>query len=294
MSADVKYLGVGLHHNVKASVYHADPCEQPSLSSGIVRTIRSKSLAHAKLEHPRLGGMKRKLTPSLSFGGYMHALIANDTSGFDVRDFPTFESKAAKEWADAVTLDGREPCLQRTADAAEPVAKAIMARVGEGLTIDPCKTGDAEVTAIWKEGDVWCRARFDRLVCDAYADIWDWKSTDDITDRGIVRSILEYGYHIQAAFYMRGLSAVLPEYTGRVTFTLGFGEKGNPNTVRRVKLDPVFLAVGKQEVAGAIDQWKSAMKTGEFPGIPVDTFEAVAPAWMDDEAEINIGGARIA
>lgn len=282
-------FGPGLNYTMRSTVYHSDPCFKPSLNSGIARTILKKSLAHAKLEHPRFGASKNNRTPSLSFGAYVHGLVAGDVSDFELGDFATFDGKAAKEWCATVEASGKEPVLQVTAEKAGPVAEALVRHAGDGLTINPISAGHAEVTAIWREDDTWCRIRLDRLVCDAYADIWDWKTTDDITDRGIVSTIVEYGYHIQAAFYMRGVVACLPEYRGRVTFTLVFVEKTEPYTVRRVKLDPTFLAVGKIEVQRAIDKWSQAMASGEFPGIPVDTFEAVAPAWMDDELEITAG-----
>lgn len=280
-------LPAGLHYGVSARTYHDDPCPEPSLSSGIARTICKLSMAHAKLEHTRLGGARRKLTPALSLGQYVHGLVAGDVSEFEVGDFPTFQSAAAKKWVETVEALKKEPVLKVTTEDAQPIAQAVIDRAGEGLTLNPVKDGNAEVSAFWQEDGAWCRARFDRLVCDAYADIWDWKTTDDITNRGINRSIVEFGYHIQAAFYLRGLAACLPQYAGRCTFTLVFVEKFPPYTVRRVKLSPIHLALGKQEVSRAIDLWRAAMKSGEFASLPVDTYEAEAPAWMDEECEIS-------
>jgi hypothetical protein len=280
-------IGVGLHFDIPSRFYHADPLPKPSLSSGIVRTIRKLSLKHAKLEHIRLGGTKRKLTAALSLGQYVHGLVARDVSEFEVGDYASFSSDVAKRWMATVEALNKEPVLLKTTEEAAPIAQAVIDHAGDGLTLDPINTGHPEVTAVWREDDVWCRARYDRLVVDSYADVWDWKTTDDITDRGIDYAIAEHGYHIQAAFYLRGLAACLPDFAGRCTFTLVFVEKSPPYTVRRVKLSPVLLAIGKREVSRAIDAWRAAMASGEFPGFSVDTYEAQAPSWMDDDLEIT-------
>jgi hypothetical protein len=277
-------LAQGLHYGIPARVYHADPCELPSLSSGIARTLIAKTAAHARLEHTRLGGTTRKLTPALSLGGYVHALVAGDVSEYAVEDFPSMESKAAKEWAALAQHVGKEPVLQRTADAATPIAQAINANWRRGLT--PHKgTQQSEVTAIWREGDAWCRARFDRLCVDdgGFADIWDWKTTDDVSDHAIMRSIADYGYYIQVAFYLRGLAAVLPSHRGRSSFILVFVEKNPPYSVRRVTLSPAALAQGARDVNMAIAVWKQAMATGEWPGYDVSTTEMDLPSYMQDD-----------
>ena len=40
-------MNEGIHYNVPEAAYHADPCEAPSLSSGIARTLLTRSTLHA-------------------------------------------------------------------------------------------------------------------------------------------------------------------------------------------------------------------------------------------------------
>lgn len=281
-------LTAGLHYGVPSAVYHQDPCLFPSLSSGVARTLLAKTPAHARLEHVRLGGTTRKLTPALSLGGYVHALIAGDVSEYAVEDFPTFESKAAKEWVAHSQQCGKEPVLQRTADAAAPIADAVNANWRRGLS-EPKGTTHNEVTAVWKEGDAWCRARFDRLCVDegGYADVWDWKTTDDVSDHAITRTIAEYSYHVQAAFYLRGLNAVMPSHRGRTSFIFVFVEKQAPYSVRRVTLSPAALAKGARDVSRAIETWKQCTATGEWPGYDVETVEMDLPSYLQDDDAIT-------
>jgi len=281
-------LQSGLHYNVKASAYHADPCVIPSLSSGIARTIVAKTPAHARLEHVRLGGTSRKLTPALSLGAYVHALIAGDVSGFEVGDFPTLDSKAAKEWAEAVRSVGKEPVIERIANAAGPIADAVGRSWRRGLS-EPLGTTHNEVTAIWQEGDALCRARFDRLCVDpgTYADIWDWKTADDVSDHAIARSVAEYSYHIQAAFYLRGLAAVMPEMRGRMSFVFVFVEKSPPYSVRRIVLSATALAQGARDARMAIALWQRATATNDWPAYNTDTTEIDLSNWAQDDDVIS-------
>ena len=78
--ATVSALGVGLYDDVPAAVYHADPCEELSLSSSLACTLHYHLPAHAWLQHPRLNpnhGGPRK-TPAMTQGTLVHALLSND------------------------------------------------------------------------------------------------------------------------------------------------------------------------------------------------------------------------
>src|SRR5690348_15257594 len=46
-------LTTGLHYNISANDYHADPCPEPSLTQSIAKLIL-RSPAHARVAHPRL------------------------------------------------------------------------------------------------------------------------------------------------------------------------------------------------------------------------------------------------
>lgn len=284
-------LKEGLHLGISAKAYHADPCESPSLSSGIARKIIMDSIAHAHASHPRLGGVANKKTDAMGLGGLVHSLMDDGAEkDYELGVFPDFKSGDARKWRDAVSASGKSPILQRDLEDATPIASALRAKAGNGSRRDPF-AGDAkcEATAIWKEGDAFCRARYDRIVThlDGSIEVWDWKTAANVSDRGIVRSVVKYGYHIQAAFYLRGLAALGYD---RLGFTFVFVEARAPYTVRRVKLTDTFMNEGKWRTEQAIDQWRVAMASGDWSDPrESDTFEAEMPAFMDDtEIEIDV------
>jgi len=284
-------LDVGIHYGIPASVYHADPCPTPSLSSGVLRTLISKSIEHAALEHSRIGGEKRESTPAMGLGSIVHALLAGESSDLVLGNYDSFRSKAAQEWRDGVEATGKTPVLERDLEDARPIVDAVATKAALGITNSPfVANGKSEVTAIWKEGDAYCRARYDRLVVEpnGYADIWDWKTTKDIGERAILRSIVDMGYHIQAAFYLRGLTACLPAYVGRTSFIFVFVETSPPYQVRRVTLSPAFFAIANRDVNQGIAKWKHALANNDFSAPVFDTLSIEPPAYLCDDDIITI------
>lgn len=291
MNAPTNPLGVGLHEGVPADVYHADCCPAPSLSSSVLRTMLSKSIEHAALEHPKLGGASKDSTPSMNLGSIVHWLLASGVSDDLVLGaFDNYLSKAARLWRDEVTASGKTPILERDLNDARPVADAVRQKAALGITNTPfVPHARSEVSAIWQEGEVFCRARYDQLVIDpnGYADIFDWKTTTDVSPRAIEKAIVKYGYHIQAAFYLRGLNALLPSHRGRTSLCFVFVESAPPYAVRRVVLSPAFLAAGVKEVSRGIDQWKHALATSQFTAPNLETLEVELPAFLEDDDDIS-------
>ena len=62
--------------NMPADAYHADPCEQPSLSASMAKVIWNQSMAHAHAYHPRLGnaGPAKESTKAMRSGSILHWL----------------------------------------------------------------------------------------------------------------------------------------------------------------------------------------------------------------------------
>lgn len=270
----------GLHYNIPAKDYHADCCHVPSLSSTIARKILSESLVHAHLAHPKLGGADKQQTDAFALGGIVHSLMDdNPEKDWELGPFDSYKSGEARAWRDRTSLSGKSPVLERDLVEARPIVDALKSKVH----LPECKS---EVTAIWQEGDVWCRARFDKLSL-GLRNFWDWKtSSSDMSDRGIIKTIVKYGYHIQVAFYKRGLSACTGLPLKDLHAVLVFVSVNAPHTVRRVKLTEFFLQKGQKECDKAIALWGEALKTGKWTDPREDeVFEADAPAYMDDEED---------
>jgi hypothetical protein len=262
-------IGVGIHEGIPAARYHADPCEKPSLSSSLARVLINDSPRHAWAQHPRLNPEKiaRERTDSMDLGTLVHAILAGDKGGIEVGMFDDYRSKASRDWRDGVRATGATPVLEKHLHAAQPIADAIKASVGNGCDNGPFREGVramSEAVAVWKEGDEYCRALIDRLTFgDHTADLWDWKTTTDISNRAIEKTVANYGYATQLAFYLRGLRKLLPKI-GQISASLAFVEVQPPHTVRRVYFSGEYMAHADREVTKAIRLWQHCMATGDW------------------------------
>ena len=282
-------LGVGLHYGVPASIYHADPCETPSLSSNVLRTLLAKSPAHAAMEHSRIGGQKREATEAMKTGTLVHAILAGSQEEIAISPYEDFRKADARAWRDEMTASGRVVVTAPAYEEAVVIAGHIRKRAADGIDNGPFSPhAKHEVTAIWMEGDAPCRARYDVWVEDEFTiDIYDWKSTKDISDRGIDKAIASYRYDIQEAFYRRGAESLRPKK--RVSFIFVFFETCAPYTVRRVVISAEYLAQARKDVSEGIDKWKACTQSGEYPVTPPDTLTVEIPHYLsENDGEINI------
>jgi hypothetical protein len=218
-------------------------------------------------------------------GSLIHAILSGDQSEISVGAFADYKKKAAQEWRDETRAAGKIPVLFDQYEDALAVSYKVRGRAAHGITERSPFAPEAkhEVTAIWREGDIFCRGRYDVLITDANgnADIWDWKSSKDVSDRGIEKSIASYRYDIQAAFYMRGLES-LGYKPHQMSFVFVFFETVAPYTVRRVVLSQEYLAQARKEVSEAIAKWQECQQTGKYPVMPPDTLTVEIPHWLSE------------
>lgn len=285
----------GFYPNMPASVYRDDPCITPSLSSGIARTIIGRSLAHAHAQHPRLGGAEQKeASAAMNRGSLVHAFLAGTAEDeIEIGDFATFRGKPAQEWAEKVRALGKIAALKNDVEEALAIAMAVREKSARGTTLDPFDVGGAEVSAFWRRGDAWFRARYDRLVSpeNEPSTAWDWKVTSDVGPAAVKRAFRRFGYHHQAAHYLAGLDVLRPQFARRHSFVFVFVEDAPPYSVRRYCLTPDMLAVATCDISGAHDAWERAMKTNVWPDassaktafIEIPTFDEEEP----DEISTN-------
>lgn len=295
MSAPEKQLlGVGIHEGVPSSVYHSDPCLKPSLSSSLARVLIKDSPQHAWSQHPRLNPEKigRQSTEAMDLGTLVHAMLAGDRNGIEVGAFDDYKTKAAREWRDGVSSRGLTPVLEKHIEVADPIAAAVKKSAGLNCDNGPFTPGIksmSESVAVWAEGDELCRALIDRLTFGQFgADLWDWKTTTDISDRDIEKKVADYAYATQMAFYLRGLRKLLPK-VGQLSASLVFVEINPPYTVRRVYWSPEYMAHADREVSKAIRLWQQCMATGDWSDPRNGTdMQLELPSYLVDDDVITI------
>jgi hypothetical protein len=292
MTAERIELAAGIHANVPAAVYHADPCPAPSLSASIATKICLASDAHAAYAHPRLNvSAVHDDAEEYDIGTAAHALLLEgDQSRVDIIDAADWRTKAAKEARDTSYAAGRIPLLAGKWTAVQAMVAAARGQLDAQRDggAQMFTGGGAEQTLIWQEPDgSWCRARLDYLrpVTDArsgaaYA-IDDYKTTSASANPDTwTRSLFAFGADIQVAFYLRGLRA-LTDCGEDVEFRFAVQETFPPYALSVIALGPDAMVLAEKKVLYALEHWSAALASSRWPGYPQRTCYASLPPFIE-------------
>ncbi len=281
---DARIHEPGLYDMPEAQ-YHQDPCVEPSLSSGIARTLVHETPRHAWVKHPRLNpAYEPEEKQIFDLGSAAHAMLLGERDKLAVIDYPDYRKDAAKSARDAARAIGKIPVL--THQMAEIQAMAGAARFQLDVheeAFDAFKDGKPEQTLIWCEGEgedrIWLRARLDWLPNRRNGVYYDYKSTG----MGLgeedwpKKQLFDGGYDIQHALYRRGIRAVLG--VQHPVFRFIVQENTVPHLVACYDLVPEDAANADWKVEWAINLWRWCLKRNRWPGYPRQTMHASAPPW---------------
>lgn len=251
----------------------------PGLNASTLKKFRESGKAGAM-------AMADDSPPSASprFGSALHAYM---------EDRQAFEAKA-------VTVDKLKPgALPKTFAKAEQdhPGKIILAegwaekivRMAEEIRAHPAAgplerlTAEREVCVYWDDPDlgVRCKACLDRFRPGVGA--VDFKTIGEMTHKGIERNVHTYGYHMQAAWYIRamrfGLGIEFP------SFAFIFVGSDAPHDVVVCDLDERAIVRGWIDCLAAFRRWHEWKTTGSAPGLASSVMTVMLPKWADDERE---------
>lgn len=141
-----------------------------------------------------------------------------------------------------------------------------------------------EVSAI---GDVYglrMKGRVDALTPDP---IFDLKLTRSTDPRTVANTIMEFGYHIQAAIYTH------TQMFDRNRMILAMVEDKRPYDVVPYELSPQWLRLGERTAASLIHQYRECLETDIWPGRSDAIVLLDAPEWalkdlIDEDEPITL------
>ena len=268
-----------LLYDLADDVYHDDPVPGGSLSSTFARLLTehvpSKALARRQ---------NRKPTKAMNLGkaAHAHALGAGPELVVWEHDGRTKEGKAERaaasllletEAAVAVTPSERDQILgMAEVMRAEPTVRRIL------------DESQAEVSAFWREGPIWGRARYDLLSKKA---AYDYKTTTDASRRGFAKHMASYGYHQQADWYQRGLKALdHPAAAARLRFICQ--ETEPPYLVQIHEPDDDAMEIAGELNDRAVRIYAEALATGHWPGPErlINEPASLPPFYFYDHGEV--------
>ena len=251
----------------------------PALSNSGITQIKD---CPARFKHGQTA--IRRQTDAFLFGGVFHCLAlepeeANKRYLLKKEDGKT---KAGKEEKASAESNGLELVKPDMFGSAQSMAKSVIAHKYAGGLIR--RATHKETSIYWQESinghAINCKARLDAIL-DINSDgittmALDLKSTQNASPQAIQRDIYKYGYHRQAAWYLRALLAVHGQETSNA-FSFVFVEKEPPHIVTPVVMSQDAIAAGDEECQRYMAVYAECMASGEWPAYTNEIIEIDLP-----------------
>ncbi len=266
-------LAAGIHAGVPMQDYINDPCEDPSLSKGVIDKLVHRSAAHAHQDHPRLSGSKQDATKRSDLGSAAHAMLLGGAEAIVFVDAKDWRTDAAKNTRDTARKENRIPMLAKEAkalDAMVSIARPILESFG---------AGDVENTLIWQEDNgVWGRARPDWLA-EPRDTVIDYKTSKTADPDEWIRTVLHRSnYALQAGWYLRGLDVLLGAKERDFLFLVQ--EIEPPYCCSVVGAGPQMIELAQSKIRAALKLWRICLQSKKWPGYHPQTHWADVPEYQ--------------
>lgn len=247
----------GVYADISDTDYHSD---RDSLSSSGARTLLWEAPAKFLAEQQKPPNPK----PEYDFGHVAHRLILGKGSEIVVVDADTWRGAEAGQARKDAWAAGEVPILAKDYETAKTMAARVREHPTAGALL---AVGDAEVSGWWHDEPTDARLRWrgdwlhpgrSRLI------ITDYKTTKNAHPDAFAKSIADYRYHQQDAWYRDGVIA--NEVDADPLFLFIAQEKTPPYLVSVNETRPDDLERGRQLNRKAIELYAQCRKTGQWPG----------------------------
>ncbi len=260
--------GVGVHTLTDAEYFDLGGY----LSSTGVRELLA---CPTKFRYNQLHGRLPKR--AFDVGHAAHQLVLGAGPELVRIDADKWLSNAVKADVQAVRDRGAVPLRPADWDTVHAMADALADHPDAPRLLS---RGKPEQALIWQDDatGVMCRAKADWLRADG---VIDYKSADNLATDPLTRTSYNYGYHVQAAFYLRGFRALWPD---RVPFFGFIGqEKDPPYLVRVTQLTERALGYGDAKCTEALQVYRDCLAADEWPGYSTEIDDIDLPGWVRTE-----------
>jgi len=188
--------------------------------------------------------------------------------------------KAGKEaWA-AFEADaaGKTVLSRDEADHVMHMGRAILSHPAAAMLLN--LPGEAETTHMWMDepSGLQCKCRPDWLTNDGCLIVDLKTTTEDASPQGFRKSIANFRYHTQAAWYLQGVEYATGTRPDQFIFVVV--EKKPPHAVAVYAADQEMIEIGGQHARRDLMRLAECHKDGRWPGYS-DEIEMIGlPAWM--------------
>ena len=281
--------------NLPENIYHGDPVQGGSLSyTGMKELLKSPAHYRHYMDSPRVQ------KPAFDEGHIVHALVLG--TPLDVTVIPSeilasngaTSTKAAKQFIEEARLDGLIPVKAGDLDPLERVAEAVLAHPTARALFETEGATELSMFAPDPVTGVWVRGRADKVSAwEGETILVDLKTTPDADPREFNRgAVAKFRYYLQAAVYGWLYQATNPMPVSVPEMLFVAVSKTEPHLVSVNRLDWAYDDLGATAMKEALNRYKTAVDTGEWPGYGDSITLLEPPAWLtyeaDEEPEIQI------
>ena len=257
--------------------YHA----HPAISKSHLDQV-AKSPLHYFARYLDPNRVAPEPTAAMAIGSAVHTHVLEldqwDARYVSAPDGIDRRTKAGKaEWeAFTTAATGRTVLPKADADLVMRMAHSVFSHPAAAMLL--ALPGKAETTHMWTDEatGLQCKCRPDWLTDDGRL-LVDLKTTED-AGRGFAKSIAQWRYHVQAAWYLDGVeqsTGTRPEQ-----FLFLCVEKKAPYAVAVYAADAEMIDAGAQTAARDLDVLATCKAANAWPGYS-DQIEPISlPAWM--------------
>lgn len=271
-------------YDIPADIYHADPVPGGSLSASGARLLLPPNCP-ARYRYDQDHPVDPKA--AWDFGSAAHKMLLGVGADVVRVDAGDWRTKVARETRDQAHAEGKVPLLAEDYEKAEAMAASLRDHPVAGGLFDPTR-GRPEQSLIWHDGEhqIWRRARLDWLPDAGPTRIIlpDYKTTKCAHPDQLQKTIVDYGYHQQAAWYLDGAMALNLSFDAAFLFV--FQEKAAPYLVTVAEPNAMNLAIGRDLNRQAISTYRKCVESGRWPGYS-DGIELIPPPYWVENAYIR-------
>jgi len=267
----------GFLTGIPANVYHG------------MKDVVSNSYLGRLDSCPAKAKVEQTDTPAMLFGRALHSYVLEGEDGF-IRDFAVLSegldlrTKAGKEVMADFQLHATGKDLIKYDDfwKIRDMKLAIMAHPFARILLE---SGVAETSAFWidKETGIKCKCRPDFIPREDRRCLVDLKSTTDASLKGFQRSVVNFGYYRQAAWYIDGVNEAgeLSEDEAVDSMVFIAVEKEAPYRVEVYILSDAFVDAGRGECRRLMALEKKCRDENNWPNFTSESVTEIdVPSWM--------------
>lgn len=255
----------GVYEDMPEDEYHGHRWVLSSSGAKALMPPSCPALFRYLVDHP-------KSSKEFDYGSAAHKFVLGTGPEIHIVQEDSWRKNVAQDAAKEARARGEIPLLWKDYQQVKAMGDALQRNP---LAARILQVGRAELSMFWEDDTLMRRARLDFLPRDKFGGrdvIADYKTTDSCDPDAIERSIWNFRYHQQAAWYLDGSinrELVAPD----AVFVFIFQMKTAPYLANVVQLDAELLDDGRTRNRQALDIFGECLAADTWPshseGIPV-------------------------